>query len=925
MAVSFGRLSFVLALVGAASLLGCPSSRSEVDDAVASAFKCKPEDGQEGQCPAGAVCGLEGACHPRESGRWKCDASANAADGTNAYCFGTPADVCGADGRCHSTTEDPQDWACTEDAQCLNGRRCSESSWTCVETSGEALLPASTPATGQVEVLPSLFGGRGDALLVAASASSATCSGSTSDGALILRKPDETCKTGAVANRIQAFAWEDGGVLRSHVLGALPLGGEARRWLDGSGHHAFADHPLLAPIARGLLAVELRPGDPTSVVSTETPIGGVFPMQVWIDTDGYVNSRATPTFAPVLGTRRYLEVPPEGASLKLYSDVVGNEGRLVDAWYTTASRAARYRWSGLHGEVSQPPVPLSATLQTGPLIASTPLPDWSGVYAVAQNGVFFRRANGAWEPNGTMAELVSLLNPEDVARVGEVVGGPHALQFHASSDARQVVMTLRASEPAVEPAFIVLPSIGLTNCGMGGASPHTVCFRAACEPCATRSGERAIDGSWIGDADGSAQRFVVRCGSSSGIRTVEVSAPFDVEKSRQRCQVDPRTDELGRSSHLFNSVTRSNAVAYSDAHGLVAGIPRGNGTAELFASGLDRAPHGLARVNGKLAAFTSERTWQRALTPEGRASGAFVHSPMAGISLLGSVHAPRSFTRSLLLASAYGVPQVVDITEPSEDMFPTAAVFQIPPAATAAQHHAVVVQSDGSFSTTGMDKTFTLYTTVGDSLLGAEVSSMMSASPNGAVAMLTVRLTPQPGSDLRSVAYTAPVSDQGATLFARGFALTANGLFGFEAPSPNRFRSYALPSRDERWVGLFTEGNETAARARLAYRDGVIVSLPSQVPLSPALPTRENARDADALVGVLHHCGHTYGLSERTLFHLTASEGQAVGDWVDVLQNADAGDKPFAGGALLRDGDTLYLFGAWGHARTWTAPVCPGG
>lgn len=930
--MSWRNVRVAVSVLGVLALAACPSSRGSVDDAMEVAFRCDPAGAQEGQCPEGAVCGLEGTCHARVSGAWACDPAANRDDGTNAFCFGVPADVCGADGRCHAASDAAQGWACSSDSQCLNGRRCSEASWTCVETSSEALLASPTPPVGEVELLPSLLEGRGREQVIAASAVTGSCTGSLRNGELQLRDVLHECLPGSLRNRVQAFARVDAGRVQTSIVGQGPLGGDPRHWLGATGVHAFHPEVLTSPVAEGMLAVEMVYGA-QPIFDPGMSSGGVFPLVAWVNRDGDLLGRAHPTFAAPQDWRVAGAgwTPPAGADLKLFKSSLSGTRNAADLLIRSATEIRHVEWQGLDTAVSPVPRVLAATPETGDLDAVTLLPDGSGVMVVARNGFFVRSfitggPESGWREAHAFAQVWDL-DSEEQGRFDALMAGPREVKLHASADATQVAMTVRSTGPSDAPVFKVLPAMMTPGCRLGGvfAPEPGFCFRVACEPCATQEGEQVLSAAWVPREAGAAARFVVRCGSASGTRAVEVSAPWDTEQSAARCRVDALTDGLGRESDGRDAVDNASAVALRDAHNVIAVMPRADGTAELLASGLDRRPHGLVRLNGRLAAFTANRTWQRTLTADGIPSGGFVHSPMDDMSILGSVHVPRTFTRTLLLAQVHGQPQVVDVTRPSSDMFPTAAVFRTPPVATGAQHHAVVVASSDGSGIASRPLVHTLFATVGDSLLGANVSSMVSASPQGAMAELSVRMTPQPGSDLRSVAFTEPLSDQGAPLFARGFALTENGLFGFEAVSPNRFRSYELASRDERWVGLYTKGaplSAAPARARLAYRDGVIVSLPSQVPLSNPLTTPSTNAARDHLVAVLHHCGHTYGLSARTLFHLTVTPGQPVGEWVDVLRSADAESLPFTDGALLRDGDTLYLFGRDGHARTWTAPAC---
>ncbi|MHB8877893.1 MAG: hypothetical protein ACYC8T_29720, partial [Myxococcaceae bacterium] len=220
------------------------------------------------------------------------------------------------------------------------------------------------------------------------------------------------------------------------------------------------------------------------------------------------------------------------------------------------------------------------------------------------------------------------------------------------------------------------------------------------------------------------------------------------------------------------------------------------------------------------------------------------------------------------------------------------------------------------------DAGYELVVASNDVLLAGDVTSAVRDGSTGAT--YGVKLSPEPRSPIIGLALLppeAPTGDGGVPL-VRGYALTPNRLSYFEASSQQRWDSRRVEVPDGDFVKVWVEG----VRARLGYQSGLVISLPSRVPLAPALSGGATVTDFAAF------CGKNYAVTTAGLMRLEPNRASPVGDWVRVALPPGLlppGDE-LAGGKLFPVGDVggpdreLYLVTGVGTVvRLAPAGPCP--
>jgi hypothetical protein len=176
-----------------------------------------------------------------------------------------------------------------------------------------------------------------------------------------------------------------------------------------------------------------------------------------------------------------------------------------------------------------------------------------------------------------------------------------------------------------------------------------------------------------------------------------------------------------------------------------------------------------------------------------------------------------------------------------------------------------------------------------------------------------LRLVPEPYVPIISlIAFDAP-----GEIF--GYALTGNALHEFHGPADAPWRSARVPMPEHEWVEIWADGNF----GRLGYRDGTVYSLPSRVPIAPALPDAQRVNDYATL------CGVPLALATQGLYRLDANpDGGPVGVWtpenLDAVISPALADRGFSDAQLWRDADAVYLVSKFGTVvRLRPAGGCP--
>lgn len=234
--------------------------------------------------------------------------------------------------------------------------------------------------------------------------------------------------------------------------------------------------------------------------------------------------------------------------------------------------------------------------------------------------------------------------------------------------------------------------------------------------------------------------------------------------------------------------------------------------------------------------------------------------------------------------------------------------------------------SSGAFATvtTSSDGGSYLLAGANDSLLAADVSAFVAdaglfrgLNPRDAqrAPRLEVRLTPVPRGRLQSI---ATVTALGQNLI-NGYLISSNRVFSFSAETPFVWKSEEQTVRGGTPLEVFVDRN----RARVGFREGLVLALPSRVQLVP--PLKDEQRP---VVDYEVVCGQTFALAASGLFALRADGQTGVGEWVPV-PGATPQVVPSAPGRLYRTVDAagkpaLFLFDSRGQSHQVVLPgECP--
>lgn len=144
-----------------------------------------------------------------------------------------------------------------------------------------------------------------------------------------------------------------------------------------------------------------------------------------------------------------------------------------------------------------------------------------------------------------------------------------------------------------------------------------------------------------------------------------------------------------------------------------------------------------------------------------------------------------------------------------------------------------------------------------------------------------------------------------------GYLVTGGRVHTLTAETPTRWRSEELPLPSNR-VPLEVWFDRD--RARVGFDDGTVSSLPSRVPLAPAVP--------GGAVDFAQTCGQQLVLGSSGLFRLRVTEGAAVGTWEPLPLPPGFAALGFEAGRVHGVGPDVYVFTRDGDTARVTLGRC---
>ncbi|MFL5320477.1 MAG: hypothetical protein ACJ790_12525 [Myxococcaceae bacterium] len=184
---------------------------------------------------------------------------------------------------------------------------------------------------------------------------------------------------------------------------------------------------------------------------------------------------------------------------------------------------------------------------------------------------------------------------------------------------------------------------------------------------------------------------------------------------------------------------------------------------------------------------------------------------------------------------------------------------------------------------------------------------------DGTPSTLVSRHVVSPGLNIDQVITVSPNAEAGE--LTAGYVLGGERVFRFFAYNPTRWKSSEIDLPAGEPIAIWKSG----ASARVGFRNGVVYSLPSRLPLSEPL--------ADPVVSYGSTCGVGYAVSGGKLYRLEGSAGGGVeGAWTEV--NVEWGVAPSAPTPTLTHGyvhsttNGVYVFSDQGVVVKLTGD-CP--
>lgn len=841
------------------------------------AFRCARDAGTT-QCLAGWRCGLDGFCFdPAVERVAPCEGDEDCAlsfrCGPPLATAFTPALQCRARGVGAA-------YACSGDGDCEGGWRCGLAG-ACLDTAHEALRPAPTP----------------DALTVSHLSPRLDATGLVDVAVSDRFEVDSNCPAVATTREVVSVVSAGGVVQRLLVPGDVPAG-------------AALDCDAGPP---GALAARRSPA---ALERVEVDAGPVVAL---------AQSDAT-TFVLHEGGRvcrvdAAARVACEGLGLDARGLRIGRHG-LVVAFGAAAFRVLDVRDGGW-----SPPLTVEDTNgDAAALHEVTALWPWraaGGALVAATASGFFQ------VPIDTSGRLLDGGWPQASDWVPATSGGldcggaatevPLGLGYDEVRD--QLLVRVRSRTSGVEGARVMAwqeglasgcAPLGATGPGPGGGYAPTLLSHACGD--ATPRLVSAVAGQpelpQLVSYGAAAQTLEVRCeGEDGGVELAQRAASGAVA--------------IGNPAALRAEPFHHAAVkrARANPHRAAAVGPTGAVWLEHGASRvpllLDRVPLGRSTLpDGSAPAFVAPTRDVAGTALPGLAllaGGAFVPTPEVGLVLsareelrweaiaperpeysLVSAPLQPSVTQQVVLVRGAGPSQPVALTTALDRFSPP---FRLAPQ----------VAPDGG--TVVLASAF-------DALLAADVTRAL-ATPFDAqrdslasLPTLVVRAVPLPRTPITSLLALPPEADaQGRRRLAEGYLLGAGRLFRFEGESEVVWRTRELEVPFGEPLELFAQ----AGRARLGFRSGQVYSLPSRVPLAPAVP------GGAAVLDFLSHCDAVLALTGEALFRLEVAGTEVQGRWVPVPLAA----HPGPGAALFRHGAEVLLVTADGATTAVAGWSCP--
>lgn len=842
------------------------------------AFRCE-RDGGATQCLAGWRCGLDGFCFDPQ--RERVAACQSDLDCAPRYRCGPPLSTAASpEPRCRER-EIGAAYACGADADCEGGWRCGLAG-TCLDTSRESLAPSTPPLA-----------------LASSKVSSLLDTTALADVAVSDRfEVDATCEVLATTREIVSLISASGELQRLLVPGSIP---------DGTVVDCDAGRPGAARGLRSPMTLERFSLDAGAVLALAQANATTFVLLEGgklcrAGADRQVSCEAIGFAARELRTTKDGFVFVFNASVfRMLDKRDGGWSPLLDVEDTNGDAVSLHEVAELR----------PWRTNTAVLVASTE----RGFFQIAVDD-FGRRLDGGWPLPGDWTPA----SAGGLECGGPATEVPLGLSYDEVRD--QVLVRVRGRASGVEGARVAVweegrqvdcAPLGFGTPGQDGGGYAPTVLSHSCADASQRLGSASVgqpELAQLVSAGRAAQTFEARClGVDGGLEIVQRGAEG--------------TASIGNPAALLAEPFEHPAVmrSRSNLSRSVAVGPSGAVWFELGASRLplllDRNPLGLSTLpdGGSPRFVVGTRDVAGTVVP-GRAL--LVGGNFAPVSGLGLAVSGREDLRweaisgdrpAWSLVSADFQPSVTQ-----QAVFVRGEEEPQPVALTTALDHfsaPFLLAPQGS-----PDGGTLVLVSAFDALLAADVTRALAAPFDSrrdslaALPTLTVRAVPLSRSPITSLLALRPQPDPtGRVRLAEGYLVSSGRLFRFEGDNEVVWRTKELEVP-------FGEPHELLAqqgRARLGYRSGEVFSLPSRVPLAPALPGGEPVLD------FLPHCQSLLALTRAGLFRLEVLGTEVQGRWVPVPLPA----SPGAGASLFSRGREVLLVSAEGTTRTVTGWSCP--
>lgn len=190
-----------------------------------------------------------------------------------------------------------------------------------------------------------------------------------------------------------------------------------------------------------------------------------------------------------------------------------------------------------------------------------------------------------------------------------------------------------------------------------------------------------------------------------------------------------------------------------------------------------------------------------------------------------------------------------------------------------------------------------LVASAGDLLLSADLTDRLAE--RGPAPTLRPAVVPLTRGEITSMVITPGVTPGASHAF--GYVVANGRLFRVRADNPVVWKSDELDLGSREAAAVWANGS----RARVALRDGAVLSLPSRVQLAPPFAA------SSSLLDVAELCGNTFALVTGAVFRLVSDGTEKIGRWESVPVASSPAE--LSAGKLLSDGTNVHLVNAGGH------------